>query len=907
MLKFFNNQNYTLEVKKSKLHNIVLEEVVDINVLDKLIKSDLLRLDFHNPQAQTQWENEKQQLLEYRKKISNDGVATIRYVKARGIKWGRVHPENAIGLFSLRRELRQTLAKPNYIDIDIENAYPKFITEIFKDYKDKLPRIFEYVENREKVLSDVMKNYSVSREEAKKLFLILLHFGGFDGWYDAIMTERYKRKLEEEIEENDKIEKLKKIKQRILEDKKSIKFDDWMRENNYNNKKENKFISEFKKERNSIGETIIDHNPELKEAYSKRVNYYKKLKMDEKKNEKGGIVAYFLQEIECQILETIYDYCIKKKYILKGKDAVLCYDGIMINKKLYKEGMTDEFHKLIFDTFGIDLRFSVKEMTQDYLDIIDSHIKSEDDLRKEDELKYNDDEFWKSLEMICHSDMAELYYKHNKDKYIYEEVKGSGWYSYKPNNVIYHNDMTPTALHNNISKELQNLFKEYEKRLNPADKEYLKKQKLYVSAYKKTGSAEFIGGIVKYLRDMYKVDRLQDKFDSNINLLCFDNYIYDLSIRQFRDIRRDDYITKTTRYNIDTTVNDDIRQEILTVLMDCFQTEEEVDYFLLITALSLFGNKKQSFFINTGKGGNGKGLFSNILEKSLGDYFLEVQHTFLTSKKEDNKANSDLYKAKGVRVVNVTEPEGCKITDEIQLNTEFVKKITGGDTVVARDLYKSTISYKPQFTPFLQCNNMPKMKRVEGMERRTSVIPWKFNFVSGKPNIKLFQKKRDTTLVDKFNRIEYANQYMLLLLDRIRNYNNEEIVAPLSFQENTNDYIESSNVIKNFIKDNCLTNMHDVDKLCNIMKYDATTIQGKKEKFNYLPKTAIKETYNNNAFTKLNSTEFNALLAKCNVVVVKHNGKDHIKNILMMTPNEVEAFKQADEDFGGDEDLVDEE
>jgi phage/plasmid-associated DNA primase len=175
--------------------------------------------------------------------------------------------------------------------------------------------------------------------------------------------------------------------------------------------------------------------------------------------------------------------------------------------------------------------------------------------------------------------------------------------------------------------------------------------------------------------------------------------------------------------------------------------------------LSLFGNKKQSFFINTGKGGNGKGLFSNILEKSLGDYFLEVQHTFLTSKKEDNKANSDLYKAKGVRVVNVTEPEGCNITDEIQLNTEFVKKITGGDTVVARDLYKSTISYKPQFTPFLQCNNMPKMKRVEGMERRTSVIPWKFNFVSGKPNIKLFQKKRDTTLVDKFNRILEYSQF----------------------------------------------------------------------------------------------------------------------------------------------------
>jgi hypothetical protein len=104
---------------------------------------------------------------------------------------------------------------------------------------------------------------------------------------------------------------------------------------------------------------------------------------DRKTNEKnynkiGSVVSYYLQEIENRILETIYKYCVKNKYIINNV-CVLCADGIMIEKDKYKPELLKEFSKIIKDKFGFDLNFSVKEMKQDYIDILDKHILTDEE------------------------------------------------------------------------------------------------------------------------------------------------------------------------------------------------------------------------------------------------------------------------------------------------------------------------------------------------------------------------------------------------------------------------------------------------------------------------------------------------------------------------------------------------
>ena len=78
---------------------LILIEPIDINILNKLINSDLLKIVFHNPLCKG-YENEKQYLLCY-KKLVKKGKAEIIYNKAKNIKFGRVNPHKALGLFSI--------------------------------------------------------------------------------------------------------------------------------------------------------------------------------------------------------------------------------------------------------------------------------------------------------------------------------------------------------------------------------------------------------------------------------------------------------------------------------------------------------------------------------------------------------------------------------------------------------------------------------------------------------------------------------------------------------------------------------------------------------------------------------------------------------------------------------------
>ena len=72
-----------LEFRVSKLDNLVLNEPIDINILNKLINSDLLQT-ITNPLSQIYYENEKEQLLKYNELINHqNGIANICYQQSK--------------------------------------------------------------------------------------------------------------------------------------------------------------------------------------------------------------------------------------------------------------------------------------------------------------------------------------------------------------------------------------------------------------------------------------------------------------------------------------------------------------------------------------------------------------------------------------------------------------------------------------------------------------------------------------------------------------------------------------------------------------------------------------------------------------------------------------------------------
>ena len=139
-----------------------------------------------------------------------------------------------------------------------------------------------------------------------------------------------------------------------------------------------------------------------------------------------------------------------------------------------------------------------------------------------------------------------------------------------------------------------------------------------------------------------------------------------------------------------------MREQINKLLYSIFENEEVIKFWKVSTALSIFGKSFESLYIHTGSGRNGKGVLSACLIEMLGEYFYSTDNTFLTTVFKSGSTNSNLAQCRGCRFILVTEPDNG--TAECALNVEFVKWITGGDKINARDLYIKSGSFKPFHT-----------------------------------------------------------------------------------------------------------------------------------------------------------------------------------------------------------------
>lgn len=315
-----------IEPKQSILESNDFTELIDISILNKLINSSLLQTVEWSA-GSMKFENEKHQLLQLKKQIKNNKLK-VSYKRPK-YQLGRVYPTKSLSLCSVRREIRHTLAHGKYIDIDIANCHPEILKQICDHNKIKTRYLKQYVENREALLEQTQNYYDCSRDDAKRLFIILAYYGAIDTW---------KRTDKEPFD----------------------------------------FILDYQNELKIIGSKIIEANPSLIKTVSKL----------QKKNETGSAVSIFLQEKERLILECIYNYLVSKQIIVDN-DCVLCFDGIMIQKNKYYPNLLEELSKVIEDTLGFKLKLTEKELNEHYLDQLNDEVDKDSFDYKKTEFEKN--------------------------------------------------------------------------------------------------------------------------------------------------------------------------------------------------------------------------------------------------------------------------------------------------------------------------------------------------------------------------------------------------------------------------------------------------------------------------------------------------------------------------------------
>ena len=523
------------------------------------------------------------------------------------------------------------------------------------------------------------------------------------------------------------------------------------------------------------------------------------------------------------------------------------------------------------------------------IDILDNDEYKQHLLKKQENYKkeQNQEEtIWDKLEKMCHKDMANLYYDMEQNhNYVYCD---GCWFFYNKNNIVKQlGKQNPINLKKDIAEVLQKyLLEEY----NNLPYEVPKLTKLYKSSHKMIGTNSYLDAIVDLLKPEYNDDEFINKLDSNSNIISFNNMLFDYKTKKFRPIDKFDFVSLTTKYDIITVSNKEIRKELNDILYSVFEDKEIISYWLNTISSALFTNKFESLYYHTGKGGNGKGLLFNLIESCLGDYFYTADNTFLTTTFKAGQANPTLASSKGKRILLVSEPdtEGDK-NNSGKVNIAFVKMITGADTVTTRQLYQSNISFKPLFTCFLQCNEKPELKKIDdGIKRRIKVVDYPFQFKQNPDINNKTHKQLNANLKGTLKEQKYINEFMLMLIENAVKFEIEKqncIKQPEKVIESTSSYIDDNDIVKQWLYENYVITNNKKDTVKSTEIYN---------KYCEDTKTKIRPT-DFVSFMKLHILDYKRSTTGYEYTGIRHINQEEINNMIYIIENKDKIIQQERE------------
>lgn len=128
------------------------------------------------------------------------------------------------------------------------------------------------------------------------------------------------------------------------------------------------------------------------------------------------------------------------------------------------------------------------------------------------------------------------------------------------------------------------------------------------------------------------------------------------------------------------------------------------------------------------RGRNGKGVLFETLRAVLGDYAGAVSSDVIIGQQHRRVAGSaqpHLMELRGKRLAYTSET-----ADGDQMGAAQVKLITGGDTIIARDLYEKAVPFTPSHTLFVATNRRPHAPADDdALWERVKVLEFKARFV----------------------------------------------------------------------------------------------------------------------------------------------------------------------------------
>lgn len=488
-----------------------------------------------------------------------------------------------------------------------------------------------------------------------------------------------------------------------------------------------------------------------------------------------------------------YDSWIKLGWCLHNIDYDLLDSWIKFSKNSSKFGegiCEDEWENMDNEGLGKGTLYmwAKEDNPQKFKEI------TKNDLRK---LMYT------SLSMT-HHDIAKVIFEMNKDQFKYS--KNKSWYQFK--NHRWHEINDGIHLRKKFSSQVLNEYLSWNRELTlkaeELDDDDIQRE-IIINQLKKIGDLQvklkttsFKKTLMEECTEFFYDDMIEELLDSNLDLICFENGVYDLQNNLFRDGIPEDYISFCTNIHYEEFEGtDEYLGQINTFLQQILPNKDIREYVVTLLSSFLDGHITQEKFpIWTGTGGNGKSKLIELFTKAFGEYTKVLPIALLTQKRARSEAaNPDLVDAKGRRFCYFQEPDNGE-----RINIGLMKELTGGDKIKGRTLFKLPIEFKPQFKLALLCNDLPEMPgNDDGTWRRVRVVRFKSKFREFPDPKDPYEFKIDTSLPDKFD--NWAEPFMYMLLQYYKKYKQNGLFEPPEVKMETQNYKNESDTFSLFFSE----------------------------------------------------------------------------------------------------------
>ncbi|MDQ6721207.1 MAG: phage/plasmid primase, P4 family [Candidatus Dormibacteraeota bacterium] len=297
-----------------------------------------------------------------------------------------------------------------------------------------------------------------------------------------------------------------------------------------------------------------------------------------------------------------------------------------------------------------------------------------------------------------------------------------------------------------------------------------------------------INGVLGIAASLIEYAATVHDLDADPHLLNCANGTLDLRDRTLHPHNPVDRLTKITAGAYSPDADMTVWEAFLaSVLPD----PAERDYLRRVIGQAVHGTVREHLFpVLIGTGANGKGTTYGAVNHALGGYATVINPALLMSHDPGRAGGPEMMTLLGARLVIGSETEDGRKLDEATM-----KRLTGGDELTARHLYREPVTWKPSHQLIYVTNALPSVKGDDpAVWRRIRVIPF---------DVVVPPEQRDLDLPDRLTL--HADAILTWAVAGYFDYeDNGGMREPATVLRATSAYQSNSDAVARFVRDECI-------------------------------------------------------------------------------------------------------